>query len=573
MANAPLISVKNLSIRFKTEEGYFDAVKNISFELNKGEILGIVGESGSGKSVSSLAILGLLDKKVTEFPTGSILYNKGNECLELLNLPEDLYRKERGNNFSIIFQEPMTSLNPVYTCGDQVAESLRLHLNMSKQEAKEKTIALFREVELPRPEKIFDSYPHQISGGQKQRVMIAMAICCEPQLLIADEPTTALDVTVQKEIIDLIKKLRDKNGMAVIFISHDLSLVANISDKIAVMRQGEMVEIGSAKDIFTAAKHPYTKGLIYCKPQLDTYYKKLPTVEAFFEVDENNILIEKQPDFNSFGTLEKQIQNKEVVLEIKNLNTWYVAEKSFFGKVTSYIKAVNDVSINIYKGQTLGLVGESGCGKSTIGNTIMGIIPAFSGQINYKGKNILNQSEKEWKQFRKTAQLIFQDPYSSLNPRKTVEQIIVEPMMVNKIGNSKQERYNKALELLETVGLQKQHLSRYPHEFSGGQRQRICIARTLALDPEIIICDESVSALDVSVQAQVLNLLNELKEKFQFTYIFISHDLSVVKFMADQLVVMKDGMIVEQGTGEEIYKNPKEAYTKQLIHAIPVVRF
>ena len=573
MSATPLISVKDLSIRFKTDEGYFDAVKNISFSLKQGEILGIVGESGSGKSVSSLAILGLLDNRVTQYPTGSIEYQFGNEKLELLNLSEDLYRQKRGKDFSMIFQEPMTSLNPVYTCGEQVAESLRLHLNLSKDAAKARTIELFEEVELPRPEKIYDSYPHQISGGQKQRVMIAMAICCEPKLLIADEPTTALDVTVQKEIVDLIKKLRDKNGMAVIFISHDLSLVANISDTIAVMKIGELLEIGTTQQIFTEAKHPYTKGLIYCKPQLDTNFKKLPTVDEFYELDENNILIEKQPDFSKFGTLHKTLENKEVLLEIKNLNTWYPAEKNFFGKVKSYVKAVNDFNLTIYKGQTLGLVGESGCGKSTVGNTIMGITEAFSGEIIYEGKNILTQSNAEWKNFRKKAQLIFQDPYSSLNPRKTVQQIIVEPMMVNGIGVNKQERYDKALYLLETVGLQKQHLSRYPHEFSGGQRQRICIARTLALDPEIIICDESVSALDVSVQAQVLNLLNELKEKFQLTYIFISHDLSVVKFMADQLVVMRNGMIVEQGPGEEIYKNPQQEYTKQLIKAIPVTGF
>jgi peptide/nickel transport system ATP-binding protein len=568
MDNNLIISVQDLSISFQTEDALVNAVKNISFDLHKGEILGIVGESGSGKSVSSLAILGLLDKRVTNYPSGKIIYTKEGKEVDLLEMSEDDYLKERGCNFSMIFQEPMTSLNPVYTCGDQVVESLRTHLGMTNHQAKARTIELFNEVELPRPEKIFDSYPHQISGGQKQRVMIAIAICCEPKLLIADEPTTALDVTVQKEIVELLKKLRDKNRMSIIFISHDLSLVANVSDTIAVMRKGELLEVGAAKQIFTNPKHPYTKGLIHCKPQLDTNFKKLPTVDEFFEIGENKELIEKHPDFAKFGTLTKTVENKEILIELKHLNTWYATEKNIFGKVKNYVKAVNDVSIKLYKGQTLGLVGESGCGKSTIGNTIMGITPAFSGEIIYEGRDILKQSKSEWVSFRKKAQLIFQDPYSSLNPRKTIEQIIIEPMMVNN-----KERVEKAIELLETVGLQKEHLTRLPHEFSGGQRQRICIARTLALEPEIIICDESVSALDVSVQAQVLNLLNDLKERFQFTYIFISHDLSVVKFMADQLVVMKDGKIEEQGTGEEIYKNPQKEYTKKLIEAIPVVRF
>jgi peptide/nickel transport system ATP-binding protein len=499
MTNKLLLEIKALSIRFKVDEGYFDAVKNISFTLNQGEILGIVGESGSGKSVTSLAILGLLDLDVTSYPTGEIIYHKGEEKKQLLAFSEDQYRQERGNNFSMIFQEPMTSLNPVYTCGEQVQESLRKNLGMDAASAKAKTIALFEEVELPRPEEMFNSYPHQISGGQKQRVMIAMAIACEPKLLIADEPTTALDVTVQKEIVDLIKKLRDKNQMSVIFISHDLSLVANIADNIAVMRRGELVEWGSAKTIFTDAKHPYTKGLVYCKPTLATSYKYLPTVDQFFEEDTEGHLIEKTPDFKKFGSKTHYQTNTEPVLEIKNLNTWYPNKKNLFGKTLSYVKAVKEVNLTLYKGQTLGLVGESGCGKSTIGNTIMGISTAHSGEIIYKGKNILQQSTADWQLFRQKVQLIFQDPYSSLNPRKTVEQIILEPMTVNKIGKNKSERLEKIHFLLDTVGLKREHLSRLPHEFSGGQRQRICIARTLALEPEIIICDESVSALDVSL--------------------------------------------------------------------------
>lgn len=574
-APQPIISVKKLQITFKTEQGVFEAVRNINFDLYAGQILGIVGESGSGKSVTSLAILGLLNKKQAEIE-GSITYFKQvseqeNQEIDLLHLDEDGYRKERGNNFSMIFQEPMTSLNPVYTCGDQVAESLKLHKNLSASEARKKTISLFEEVELPRPEKIFDSYPHEISGGQKQRVMIAMAISCEPKLLIADEPTTALDVTVQQEIIDLILKLRNKNGMAVIFISHDLSLVANVCDNIAVMRKGDLVEFGSAREIFSSPKHPYTKGLIYCKPSLDTHFKRLPTVDEFFKEDIQGKLVETTPDFKEFGLLERVSEHAKPLLEVKNLNTWYVTQRSFFGKPKEYVKAVKDVSFTLRKGQTLGLVGESGCGKSTIGNTLIGLTPATSGEVWYEGKNILTQRKEEWKIFRKTAQLIFQDPYSSLNPSKTIEQIILEPMVVNGIGGNKKERLETVVQLLETVGLSSEHLKRYPHEFSGGQRQRICIARTLALKPELIICDESVSALDVSVQAQVLNLLNELKEQFGFTYIFISHDLSVVKFMADYLVVMKDGEVVEQGTGEKLYNSPQDPYTKKLINAIPSV--
>ena len=568
----PIISVKDLFIRFKTEEGIFEAVRNINFNLHEGEVLGIVGESGSGKSVTSLAILGLLNKKQSE-TEGEITYYKDGEKIDLLNLDNDGFRKERGNNFSMIFQEPMTSLNPVYTCGDQVAESLKLHKGMSSSQAKARTIELFEEVELPRPDKIFDNYPHEISGGQKQRVMIAMAISCEPKLLIADEPTTALDVTVQQEIIDLILKLRDKNGMAVIFISHDLSLVANVSDNIAVMRKGDLVEYGTSRDIFLSPKHPYTKGLIYCKPSLDTTYKVLPTVDEFFDINEKGELEEKTPDLEKFGTLEKKEIDSEVLLDIQDLNTWYVTERTFFGKPKKYVKAVKDVSFQLKKGQTLGLVGESGCGKSTIGNTLIGLTPATSGVVDLKGDNILSYSKREWKGFRKTAQLIFQDPYSSLNPRKSIEQIILEPMVVNNIGKNKAERMSMITDLIETVGLEVSHLKRYPHEFSGGQRQRICIARTLALQPELIICDESVSALDVSVQAQVLNLLNELKEQFGFTYIFISHDLSVVKFMADYLVVMKEGEIIEQGKGIDLYENPSNPYTQKLIDAIPKVNF
>lgn len=556
----PLIHIKNLSISFFSDSEENRVVEDVSFDLNTNEILGIVGESGSGKSVSSLAILGLLPKKNCEI-SGSILF----EEKELLDCSEKDFRSIRGNKISMIFQEPMSSLNPSLTCGFQVQEIILNHFNISKSAAKKQVIELFKKVKLPRTETIFNQYPHQISGGQKQRVMISMAIACKPKVLIADEPTTALDVTVQKEIIELLKELQSETGMSIIFISHDLALVSEIADKVVVMYQGKIVEQGNSKVIFKNPKELYTKALINSKPSLDVRLKKLPTVEDYIS---DRINTEVYTDTEREETLEK-IYNEEPILVVKNLKKYFISEKKWFSNQQSTVKAVDGVSFEIYEGETVGLVGESGCGKTTLGRTILGLEEVSDGEILYKGKDISQLSKKEFKELRKEIQIIFQDPFSSLNPRIPVGKAILEPMRVHKILNSDTERKEYVFNLLDKVGLEKEHFYRYPHEFSGGQRQRIGIARTIALKPKLIICDESVSALDVSVQAQVLNLLNELKSEFDFTYIFISHDLSVVKYMSDQLLVMNNGQIEEKGDADAIYKNPKTAYTQKLIEAIP----
>ncbi|MFB0938174.1 MAG: ABC transporter ATP-binding protein [Urechidicola sp.] len=556
----PLIHIKNVSISFFSDSEENRVVEDVSFDLNTNEILGIVGESGSGKSVSSLAILGLLPKKNCEI-SGSILF----EEKELLDCSEKDFRSIRGNKISMIFQEPMSSLNPSLTCGFQVQEIILNHFNISKSAAKKQVIELFKKVKLPRTETIFNQYPHQISGGQKQRVMISMAIACKPKVLIADEPTTALDVTVQKEIIELLKELQSETGMSIIFISHDLALVSEIADKVVVMYQGKIVEQGNSKVIFKNPKELYTKALINSKPSLDVRLKKLPTVEDYIS---DRINTEVYTDTEREETLEK-IYNEEPILVVKNLKKYFISEKKWFSNQQSTVKAVDGVSFEIYEGETVGLVGESGCGKTTLGRTILGLEEVSDGEILYKGKDISQLSKKEIKELRKEIQIIFQDPFSSLNPRIPVGKAILEPMRVHKILNSDTERKEYVFNLLDKVGLEKEHFYRYPHEFSGGQRQRIGIARTIALKPKLIICDESVSALDVSVQAQVLNLLNELKSEFDFTYIFISHDLSVVKYMSDQLLVMNNGQIEEKGDADAIYKNPKTAYTQKLIEAIP----
>ena len=556
----PLIHIKNLSISFFSDSEENRVVEDVSFDLNTNEILGIVGESGSGKSVSSLAILGLLPKKNCE-TSGSILF----EEKELLDCSEKDFRSIRGNKISMIFQEPMSSLNPSLTCGFQVQEIILNHFNISKSAAKKQVIELFKKVKLPRTETIFNQYPHQISGGQKQRVMISMAIACKPKVLIADEPTTALGVTVQKEIIELLKELQSETGMSIIFISHDLALVSEIADKVVVMYQGKIVEQGNSKVIFKNPKELYTKALINSKPSLDVRLKKLPTVEDYIS---DRINTEVYTDTEREETL-KNIYNEEPILVVKNLKKYFISEKKWFSNQQSTVKAVDGVSFEIYEGETVGLVGESGCGKTTLGRTILGLEEVSDGEIIYKGKDISQLSKKEFKELRKEIQIIFQDPFSSLNPRIPVGKAILEPMRVHKILNSDTERKEYVFNLLDKVGLEKEHFYRYPHEFSGGQRQRIGIARTIALKPKLIICDESVSALDVSVQAQVLNLLNELKSEFDFTYIFISHDLSVVKYMSDQLLVMNNGQIEEKGDADAIYKNPKTAYTQKLIEAIP----
>lgn len=554
-----MLSVQDLSVSFESNNKVTIGVKNVSFELQSHEILGIVGESGSGKSVTSLAILGLLSKNASV--KGKIIFNK----TDLTKISDTLFQEIRGNEISMIFQEPMSSLNPSLTCGFQVVEILRQHKNISKKEAKKQVIALFKKVKLPRAETIFNQYPHQISGGQKQRVMIAMAIACKPQILIADEPTTALDVTVQKEIIELLKELQQETKMSIIFITHDLALVSEIANTVLVMYKGEIVEQGLVKNVFQAPQHNYTKALINSKPTLEKRLKKLPTVDDFINKKIDNEVFTTK-DRNEF---HKIIYAKEPLLEVKNLATYFNTDNSFFFKKGKFIKAVNNVSFQLFEGETLGLVGESGCGKTTLGRTILQLEKATKGTILYRGNGVTNLSKKALKNFRKEVQIIFQDPYSSLNPRIPVGKAIIEPMQVHGILNTFEERKNYVFEILKRVGLSEEHFYRYPHEFSGGQRQRIGIARTIAVKPKLIICDESVSALDVSVQAQVLNLLNELKQDFGFTYIFISHDLAVVKYMSDQLIVMNQGKIEEIGDADLIYKSPKKKYTQKLIDAIP----
>ncbi len=579
-----LLQVNNLQTFFKTEESIVKAVDGVSFNLRKGETIGIVGESGSGKSVTALSLMKLIPNPPGQIVGGSIKLNtlsRGEK--EIVTATEADMRAIRGNEISMIFQEPMTSLNPVYTCGNQVMETLRVHRNMPRKEAYEKTIELFNKVDLPRPEEIFRAYPHQISGGQKQRVMIAMAMSCNPSILIADEPTTALDVTVQAKILKLMAQLRDENNMSIIFITHDLGVIAEIADRVLVMYRGKIVEQGDVLQIFNNPQHPYTKGLLACRPRLDIKMKVLPTVSDFMETDKSGTMIEKKGVFSSVGhailmnyTTDEEIKERQIALEaqkpllvVKNLKTHFPVTRGLFGKAESYVKAVDDVSFHVYPGETVGLVGESGCGKTTLGRTILRLIEPTGGEIYFEDKLINGLSKKGLRDLRKDIQIIFQDPYSSLNPRLTIGEAITEPMKVNGVLGSDFQRKKKAIELLDKVSLTAAHFDRYPHEFSGGQRQRICIARALALNPKFIICDESVSALDVSVQAQVLNLLNNLKEEFNFTYIFISHDLSVVKFMSDRIIVMNKGKIEEEGYAEDIYHNPTKEYTKSLINSIP----
>ena len=560
MQKSNLLQVKNLSIIFSSEGVENEVVHNISYHLNPNEILGIVGESGSGKSVSSLAILGLLPKPISKITQGTIMFN--NQDLTKLNSKQ--FQNLRGKDIAMIFQEPMSSLNPSMTCGKQVLEILLLHTSLSKNEAKKETLSLFEKVKLPQPKRTYNAYPHQISGGQKQRVMIAMAIACKPKILIADEPTTALDVTVQKEIVVLLKSLQKEEQMSILFISHDLSLVSEIADRIMVMYKGDIVEQGVVSQIFKAPKHIYTKALINSRPSMATRLKQLPTIEDFINDTANSEIItsEKRQLKHSL------IYNQKPLLEVINLEKEFISKSGLFSKPESF-KAVNKVSFKLYKGETLGLVGESGCGKSTLSNAVLQLDKATSGTILYNGKDITKLTKTEVRKLRKDIQIIFQDPYASLNPRLTAGKAIMEPMKVHNIGSSEEDRKTRVLDLLLKVGLDDTYFNRYPHEFSGGQRQRIGIARAIALEPQLIICDESVSALDISVQAQVLNLLNELKDNFGFTYIFISHDLAVVKYMSDQLVVMNKGEIEEIGDADVIYRKPERAYTKKLIHAIP----
>ncbi|HKC66890.1 MAG TPA: ABC transporter ATP-binding protein [Bacteroidia bacterium] len=576
-----LLEIRNLVVEFKTESEKVTAVNNISFTLKQGETIGIVGESGSGKSVSALSAMGLIPSPPGKIRSGEIIYHsKSKGTVDLTKLSADEMRQLRGNELAMIFQEPMTSLNPVITCGNQVIEALMLHQKISKKEARERTLELFKRVKLPRPEQIIDSYPHQISGGQKQRVMIAMAMSCNPSVLIADEPTTALDVTVQKTILDLMLELQREQNMGILFITHDLGVIAELADKVVVMYKGKIVEQGPVLDIFANPQHPYTKGLLACRPPLDKRLKHLPTISDFMETNSEGNIIEKEQTVqeaihNAVITAEErekwhaELYERPKILEVKNLKTYFPINKSFFGKATEFVKAVDDVNFDVYEGETLGLVGESGCGKTTLGRTILRLVEPTGGLISFRKQDITAVSQKDLRELRANMQIIFQDPYSSLNPQATIGDAIMEPMKVHGLYNSDKERKDKAMDLIKRVSLTEKQFYRYPHEFSGGQRQRVCIARALSLNPQFIICDESVSALDVSVQAQVLNLLNDLKSEFKFTYIFISHDLSVVKFMSDRMIVMNKGQIEEMGDADEICDNPQSEYTQKLINSIP----
>ncbi|GEQ84801.1 ABC transporter ATP-binding protein [Patiriisocius marinistellae] len=554
-----LLNVENLSISFGRKKKLVEVIHDISFSVAENEIVGIVGESGSGKSVTSMAIMGLLPKKNTTIK-GTIAFNE----TALLNLKDTTFQKLRGNEISMIFQEPMSALNPSLTCGFQVAEILKIHTKLSSQEIRKEVISLFEKVKLPRPNILYNSYPHQISGGQMQRVMIAMAIACKPKLLIADEPTTALDVTVQKEILQLLKELQKETEMSILFISHDLGLVSEICDKILVMYEGKIVEQGTKKEIFQSPKDNYTKALLASRPTLSLRLKSLPTIASI----ENNLFTPVEITPLDRAKKHQKLYTKAPLLTVNNVKKTYYSNAGLFSKKRE-IEAVKGVSFNVYEGETIGLVGESGCGKSTLGKVILQLEKVTAGNIKYKGRELTTLKTSEIRELRKDIQLIFQDPYSSLNPRKIIGEALTEPMQVHNIGFNKKVRKEKALLLLDRVGLDAVFYHRYPHELSGGQRQRVGIARTIAMEPKLVICDESVSALDISVQAQVLNLLNELKDDFGFTYIFISHDLAVVKYMADQLLVMNAGEIEEMGDADEVYANPIKAYTKKLIEAIP----
>ena len=577
------LSIRNLKVAFKHENQWVEAVHGIDMDVYAGKTLGLVGESGSGKSVSSLAIMHLLNEKTSRIEADSIQI----EGEEIKGFSESQMADVRGKRIAMIFQEPMTSLNPVYKCGYQVTEMILQHENrsalrqaqgpqvlpVSRVEAKKRVVELFKQVMLPRPEAIYDSYPHELSGGQKQRVMIAMAIACHPKLLIADEPTTALDVTVQKEILKLLRQLQAETGMGMIFITHDLGVVAEIADDVAVMHNGEILERGTVQDILSHPQHPYTQGLLACRPPMNVRLKRLPIVKEFLDGQwqggKEQILNDLQITAEERQAHLERIYSQQPLLRVEGLKTWYPLRKGVFSRVYDYVKAVDNVSLEVYEGETLGLVGESGCGKTTLGRSILRLAEPTEGKVWFNGIDVTALEGQALRDFRKQAQIVFQDPYSSLNPRITIGEAITEPMLVHGIEKDKKKSRAMVCDLLEQVGLQADHYDRYPHEFSGGQRQRICIARALAVNPRLVICDESVSALDVSVQAQVLNLLNRLKEERHLTYIFISHDLSVVRFMSDRVVVMYNGKPVEMNDADELFEHPHNDYTKKLIAALP----
>ena len=573
MSEEAILSVENFCVHFPSGAGEESlcAVRNLSFTVGAGEIVGLVGESGSGKSVTALSGMRLLDKVSY---SGKIVWSDGDSVCDLLQCSNREMQQFRGGRMGMVFQEPMSSLNPSMRCGRQVAEVLRLHLHCSKEEARQEVLRLFEEVLLPDPEKAWRAYPHELSGGQKQRVMIAMAIACKPRLLIADEPTTALDVTVQKAILELLRRLRERHGISMLFISHDLGVVANIADRAVVMYRGEKVEEGTVRELFLNPTHPYTRGLLNCRVPLDKRYQRLPTVQDFLSAP---------PDADPLAGLrvvpeavwrqesERLVQSPPL-LEVRHLEKSYPLPRKW-GQPRQRFQAVADVSFTLHEGETLGLVGESGCGKTTLGRSMLRLIEPTSGEVLYRGRDICRLSAGEMRRLRSEMQIIFQDPYASLNPRYTVGMALLEPMRLHHCGANDRERREMAKELLEQVQLKAADMQRYPHEFSGGQRQRICIARALALHPRLIICDESVSALDVSIQAQVLNLLNGLKEKYGLTYLFISHDLSVVKYMSHRVMVMQKGRLEELQQADALYRHPQTAYTRHLLDAVPKIQF
>lgn len=565
----PLISIKDLSVQFKQDGHIHQAVKQVSFNLKPGELFALVGESGSGKSVTALSIMQLLSKQ--SHASGAIMWQPSEkDPIELLGLSTEKINGIRGKSIAMIFQEPMTALNPVFTCGYQVIEVLRRHEKLSLKEARQRTIELFKQVQLPDPATILNRYPHQLSGGQKQRVMIAMAMSCQPALLIADEPTTALDVTVQKKILELIRSLQQQNGMAVLLITHDLGIVADMADSIAVMYKGEIVESGAAATILKSPQHPYTKALLACRPAGKPKNERLPVVSDFMQ---EASLSSPIPEINTSQNIGLPTESAPTLLEVKNLCVHFPAKKNMLGKTTEFFRAVDDVSFSVQQGETVGLVGESGCGKTTLGRTILQLIKPSAGEILLAGKDISHIAAPAFRNMRKDLQIVFQDPYGSLNPRISIGNAIMEPLKIHGLLGNRNEGKEKVMDLLEKVSLSPDHFNRYPHQFSGGQRQRICIARALATHPSFLIFDESVSALDISVQAQVLNLLNDLKKSFGFTAIFISHDLSVVHYICNRILVMNKGKIVESGEASQVYYHPENAYTQRLIEAIPGKNF
>lgn len=568
----PLLAIRNLKIDFRQDDKWREVVHGVDFDVYAGRTLGIVGESGSGKSVSNLSVMHLLNAKVSRTKADAMLL----DGVDIKDFNEKQMAEVRGKRIAMIFQEPMTSLNPVYRCGYQVSEMIRQHEKVTKKDARDRVISLFTQVLLPRPEAIYDSYPHELSGGQKQRVMIAMAIACNPEILIADEPTTALDVTVQKEILKLLRKLQQETGMGMVFITHDLGVVSEIADDVAVMHNGEVLEKGSVKQVLEHPQHPYTKGLLACRPPMKIRLKKLPIVKEFLDGQwtggQEQILKELQITNKERQERLQKMYAQQPLLKVEHLQTWYPLKKGVFAKVYDHVKAVDDVNVEVFEGETLGLVGESGCGKTTLGRSILRLLEPTGGKVFFDGTEVTALNAKELREFRKQAQIVFQDPYSSLNPRIRIGEAIAEPLKVHGIETDRKKCRQMVCDLLEQVGLEAAHYDRYPHEFSGGQRQRICIARALAVNPRLVICDESVSALDVSVQAQVLNLLNRLKEERHLTYIFISHDLSVVRFMSDRVLVMYNGKPVEYNDADELFDHPQNDYTKKLIAALPGIR-